>query len=77
MIKKHICVQCGYQGKLQDFSPSIEIGPGDFRIFHPYGSLNGPILCKKCKIKHLIKIGKKKNLTDENIEYLKKQLEEK
>jgi len=73
-MKKRICQNCGFQGSLKDFAPAIEISPRNFRIFHPYGGLNGHNLCKKCKIEHLIKIGEKKKLSETEIKFLKNEL---
>ena len=64
---KRTCPGCGYRGDVYDFSPSIEIEAGDFRIFHLYNGMKGPLYCNQCKRKHLIKIAKFKNIT----EYLK------
>ena len=72
--KQHTCIGCGHTGSIYDFSPSIQIGENDFRTFHPYGKKLGPLYCVECKKKHLIEIAEYKNLTDEQIEFLKKSL---
>jgi uncharacterized Zn finger protein (UPF0148 family) len=73
---KRTCPGCGYQGGVYDFSPSIEIAPGDFRIFHMYNRMQGPLYCNQCKRKHLLKIADKKNLTQEQINFLKQKIRE-
>lgn len=75
-INKKICPGCGYRGGIYDFSPSIEIGPGDFRIFHFYNEMKGPLYCVQCKRKYLIKIAYHKNLNKEQIIFLKNKIEE-
>ena len=75
MFKKK-CPKCGYIGSVYDFSPSIEIGPGDFRIFHTYNQMNGPLYCNQCKRKYLLKIAEIKNLTEEQKNFLRKKIEE-
>jgi len=74
--KKKVCPGCGFQGGQYEFSPSIEIGPGDFRIFHFYNEMKGPLYCVQCKRKHLIKIAKHKNITKKQIDFLKNKIEE-
>ncbi len=73
---KRTCPGCGYKGNVYDFSPSIEIEPGDFRIFHLYNGMKGPLYCKQCKRKHLIKIAKFKNITEEQIKFLKSKIKD-
>lgn len=75
-INKKICPGCGFQGNQYDFSPSVEIGPSDFRIFHFYNEMKGPLYCVQCKRKHLIKIANKKKLTQNQIFFLKNKVEE-
>ncbi len=71
-----VCPGCGFRGHLYNFSPSIEIGPGDFRIFHFYEGMKGPLYCNQCKRKHLLKIADKKNLTENQKNFLKKKIKE-
>ena len=70
------CPGCGYKGGVYDFSPSIEISLGDFRIFHTFAQMKGPLYCNQCKRKHLLKIAKKKNLNQEQIIFLKKKIKD-
>jgi hypothetical protein len=77
IIKKRICPGCGFSGGVYKFSPSIEIGPGDFRIFHFYSGMRGPLYCNQCKRKHLLKIADKKNLSQEQKTFLEKKILEK
>ncbi|EFK96047.1 hypothetical protein LDC_1915 [sediment metagenome] len=71
-----ICPGCGYQGGIYDFSPSIEIENGDFRIFHFYNEMKGPLYCNQCKRKHLLKIAHYKNITKSQINFLEKKIKE-
>lgn len=64
-------------GGIYDFSPSIEIASDDFRIFHLYAGMRGPLYCNQCKRKHLLKIADKKNLTEEQKIFLKNKIKEK
>jgi len=73
---KKICPGCGFQGGQYEFSPSIEIGKGDFRIFHFYNEMKGPLYCVQCKRKHLIKIAEHKHITEEQVEFLKNKIKE-
>ena len=75
MLKRK-CPGCGYVGNAYDFSPSIEVGPGDFRIFHMYNRMKGPLYCNQCKRKHLLEIADIKNLTEEQKIFLRKKIEE-
>ena len=75
--KTRQCPGCGFIGHLYNFSPSIEISPGDFRIFHFYEGMKGPLYCNQCKRKHLLKIADKKNLNQEQKDFLKKKIKEK
>jgi hypothetical protein len=75
-MHKRICPGCGYQGGIYDFSPSIEIEEGDFRIFHFYNEMKGPLYCIQCKRKHLIKIAHHKKLTKKQVDFLKKKVAE-
>ena len=73
--KKYTCPGCGFQSKsVYDFSPSIEIATGDFRIFHSYSGMRGPLYCNQCKRKHLINISQQKKLTQKNIDFLKLEI---
>ena len=75
IAKKYICPGCNFQSdSIYDFSPSIEIAENDFRFFHFYEGMQGPKYCNQCKRKHLLKIAKKKKLTKENIDFLKKKI---
>jgi len=73
---KKKCPGCGFVGGVYEFSPSIEISPGDFRIFHLYSGMRGPLYCNQCKRKHLLKIADKKNLNEKQKEFLKNKIEE-
>ena len=73
-MKQRICPGCGYKGNLYDFSPSIEIEKGDFRIFHMYNRMQGPLYCNQCKRKHLLKIADIKNLNKKQIAFLKNKI---
>ena len=73
---KRVCLGCGFSGGLYDFSPSIEIEKGNFRIFHFYSKMNGPLFCIQCKRKHLIKIAKFKNITESQKIFLKGKITE-
>ena len=75
-MNKRTCPGCGYQGNVYDFSPSIEVGPGDFRIFHMYNRMQGPLYCNQCKRKHLLKIAHLKKLSKEQIAFLEKKIKE-
>ncbi len=75
MIKR-ICPGCGFEGNQYDFSPSVEIGPGDFRIFHMYNRMQGPLYCNQCKRKHLLEIADLKKLTEEQKNFLRKKIKE-
>ena len=75
-MKKRMCPGCGYQGNIYDFSPSIEIEDGDFRIFHFYNEMKGPLYCIQCKRKHLVKISSHKHLTKKQILFLKTKIKE-
>ena len=70
------CPGCGYQGGVYNFSPSIEIEKGDFRIFHTFAQMKGPLYCNQCKREHLLKIADKKNLTDSQKRFLKHKIQE-
>ncbi len=70
----HICVGCGHIGNIYDFSPSIQIGENDFRIFHSYNKMNGHLYCVECKKRHLIKISEYKKFTIKQIIFLKNSL---
>ena len=73
--KKYTCPGCGFvSSSIYDFSPSIQIGPGDFRFFHLYSGMRGAVYCVQCKRKHLMKIAKYKNLSQKNIEFLKNEI---
>ncbi len=72
---KRRCPGCGYEGGLGDFTPSIEISPGDFRIFHMYSGMRGPLYCNQCKRKHLLKIANLKKINEEQKKFLKKEIE--
>ncbi len=74
--KIHTCIGCGHVGVIYDFSPSIQVGKDDFRIFHAYNKMNGHLYCIECKKRHLIEIAEYKNLTYEQVEFLKKSLRE-
>ena len=76
MQNKRICPGCGFSGNVYDFSPSIEIGPGDFRIFHFYNEMKGPLYCIQCKRKHLVNISHHKNLTEKQVNFLKNKIKE-
>jgi len=73
-MRKRICIGCGREGDIYDFSPSIQISDDDFRIFHAYNKMNGHLFCVDCKRKHLIKIAKYKNLNEGQVKYLKDSL---
>jgi hypothetical protein len=75
--KKRICPGCNFSGNIYNFSPSIEIGKGDFRIFHCYSGMRGPLYCSQCKRKHLLKISHKKKLSPEQVLFLRKKIQEK
>ena len=72
---KRKCPGCGFEGGVYHFSPAIEIGPGDFRIFHMYNGMRGPLYCNQCKRKHLLKIANQKKLTAEQKKFLQKKIE--
>jgi len=74
--KEHICIGCGHRGNIYDFSPSIQLGEDDFRIFHAYNRMNGHLYCIECKKRHLIEIAEYKNLNYEQIQFLKKSLKQ-
>ena len=74
---KKTCPGCGFTGGIYDFSPSIEIEKGDFRFFHSYSGMRGPLYCNQCKRKHLLKIADKKNLTQKQKDFLKSKIKEK
>jgi len=74
-IKK--CPGCGFEGGIYNFSPSIEIEKGDFRIFHFYNKMRGPLYCNQCKRKHLLKISDLKKLTKKQKDFLKNKIIEK
>jgi hypothetical protein len=74
IVKKRICPRCGFSGGVYNFSPSIEISTGDFRIFHTYSKMNGPLFCNQCKRKHLLKIATLKKLTPEQILFLEEKI---
>jgi hypothetical protein len=74
--KKRNCPGCGFSGDVYSFSPSIEIGAGDFRIFHLYAGMRGPLYCNQCKRKHLLKISDQKNLSEEQKSFLKEKIKE-
>ena len=74
---KKICPGCGFSGGIYDFAPAIEIENGDFRIFHLYSGMRGPLYCNQCKRKHLLNIADKKNLTESQKEFLKNKIAEK
>ena len=71
------CPGCGFMGNVYDFSPSIEISDGDFRIFHLYSGMRGPLYCNQCKRKHLLKIADQKNLNQEQKDFLENKIKEK
>ena len=74
--KQYTCPGCGFTGtNIYDFSPSIQIGADDFRFFHLYSGMRGAMYCVQCKRKHLLEIAKYKNLSQKNIEFLKKEIE--
>ena len=73
---KHICIGCGHEGNIYDFSPSIQVGEGDFRIFHAYNQKNGHLYCVECKKRHLIEIAEYKKLTKEQVHFLQQSLRE-
>ncbi len=75
-IKKRICPGCGFEGGIYNFSPAIEIEKGDFRIFHAYAKMNGPLFCNQCKRKHLLEIAKYKNISEKQKKFLRNKIKE-
>lgn len=73
---KKICLGCGFSGGIYEFSPSIEIGSGDFRIFHLYAGMKGTLYCNQCKRKYLLKIAGIKNLNDKQKKFLEEKIED-
>ena len=74
---KRICPGCHFSGRIYDFSPSIEIGFGNFRIFHLYSGMRGTLYCNQCKRKHLLKIADQKDLQEKEKMFLKDKIKEK
>ena len=72
--RKRICPRCKYKGPLSDFSPLIKISYDNFRIFHFYNQMKGPLYCNQCKRKYLLKIADLKGLTVEEKEFLKNEI---
>lgn len=74
VMRKRVCIGCGHEGGIYDFSPSIEIAKDDFRIFHAYNKMNGHLYCIECKKRHLIRISKYKKLIPEQVKFIQKSL---